>query len=236
MNNLTAKEEQRILIRFNFPAPVVTSKAINDILSHEKNEFSAQWILWLEDFFGLPKASFTSDLLDRFCEANTKQTFMNVVPSIEKLLKPLKDSCRSYCFGLYSASIALSGVVLDSLQILLWEMQGLKIKNAELTKKQTEIIFGKSFERIESARRIQILHTFSWITDSQKDDFERIRNIRNRYIHPWRASFKNEKTESLECYRIAFRLFREITAVKIKDAGSIEVNPLLIKWMNKQKW
>lgn len=233
MDNSIQTEKESILVRMNFPAPPITDEEVQKILNNELVEFD-YWIDWLEKFFGLPKSSFTKELLNRFQEINNQETFMNVVPAVDKLLKPLEDSCKAYSFGLYSASIALSGVAAESLQILLWEMQEVKIQDREITLAQEKAMLGKEFKRVEQSRRIEILHSFKWIDFQQKQLFEDIRNIRNKYTHSWDQNFEKEKEEALYCYKSIFKLFRDITGVKLKDASSVESNPLLTRWMNKK--
>lgn len=233
MSNLTNQEKQKILVRMNFPAPPITKEETEKVLNGNLEEFDQHWVMWLESFLGLPRTSFTTEILERFREINTQETFMNIVPSIQKLLKPLRDSCKSYCLGLYSSSIALSAVAAESLQILLWEMHGVKINSSEMTEAQEKVVLGRRFERIEQSRRIKILDSFEWITGDQRELFHQIRDARNRYLHSWNESFDREKEEALLCYKNIFKLFREITAVKLKDASSVEANPLLTRWMSK---
>jgi hypothetical protein len=160
---------------------------------------------------------------------------MNIVPSIKKLLKPIEDSSKSYSLGLYSASIALSGVAAESLEVLLWEMHGVSMQGKSMSEDQEKAVLGRKFERLEQSRRIEILSAFGWINADQKTLFHQIREARNRYLHSWAENFEKEREDALTCYTNAFKLFRQITGVKLKDASSIESNPLLTKWMNKQK-
>ncbi|MCX6738281.1 MAG: hypothetical protein NTY11_02615 [Candidatus Parcubacteria bacterium] len=235
MDNFTNQEKQKILVQMNFPAPPITKEDMEKILTGGLEDIDLPWVMWLENFLGLPRTSFVAEILERFREINTRETFMSIVPSIQKLLKPLRDSCKAYCLGLYSASIALSAVEAESLQILLWEIHGIKLNSSEMTEVQEKAIFGRRFERIEQSRRIEILSSFGWITEDQNDLFHRIRGARNRYLHSWSEDFNREKEEALLCYRDVFKLFREITAVKLKDSSSIEANPLLTQWMQKTK-
>ncbi|MFH1287073.1 MAG: hypothetical protein ABII25_00035 [bacterium] len=232
MNNIANQEAQSILLKVNFPVPPITNEEVQKILDN-KLVLDQNWINWFEDFFGLPRVSFTKELLNRFQEINTPETFMNVVPAIQKLLKPLKDSCKAYSLGLYSASITLSAVAAESLQILLWEMQEIKLHNKEMTKAQEKAILGREFQKLEQSRRIAILDAIGGINSDQKILFHQIRDVRNRYLHSWDQNFDREKEDALLCYQRVFQLFREITGVKLKDASSIEANPLLTKWMNK---
>jgi len=231
-----AENNQKIIVQMNFPVPITSPEEIKKILNNEKlNQMEDMWVNWLEDFLGIPKKSFTKIILDRFAKINTKETFMNVVPSIQRLLNPLRYACKAFCFGLYGPSIAMSAVAAESLQILIWEMNGISIKNRVLSKKDEDVLFGKKFEDLNQVRRIKILKTFDFITSEQENNFDYIRKKRNGYLHPWKDELRNEEEDALICYQKTFVLFREITGVKIKNAGSIEANPLLIKWMNRQK-
>ncbi len=234
MENLSDQERQSIIVKMNFPAPPMSKSEMDKILKGEANtDIEKHWVTWFEHFFGLPQSSLTKNLLGRFRKVNTKKTFMNVVPAIQKLLKPLEDSCRAYCFGLFSASIALSGVVAESLQILLWQMHAVRIKEKEITEEQEKALLGRRFERLDQSRRIEVLETFGWINEGQKKRFCHIRDARNRYLHSWEEDFSREEQEALLCYQYAFSLFKEITGVALHDAGSIKANPLLVNWMQK---
>ena len=233
-DGLTSEEKQSIIVQMNFPALPITEEEMKKVLEGSLEEYEKYWVVWLEVFLGLPHTSFTREILERFREINTTDTFMSVAPSIQKLLKPLKDSCKAYSLGLYSASIALSAVVAESMQILIWEMHGMKINGSMMTSEQEKVVLGKKFERIYQDRRIEMLYTCDWITLDQKSFFHNIRIIRNRYLHSWREDFSNEKKEALLCYHQAFKLFREITGVTLSSASSVAANPLLIQWMSRQ--
>lgn len=231
---LTPEEKQSIIVQFNFPAPPITEEEMKKVLEGNLEEYERHWVAWLEAFLGLPHTSFTQEILERFREINTTDTFMSVAPSIQKLLKPIKDSCKAYSLGLYSASVALSAVAAESMQILIWEMHGIKINGTVMTTDQEKTIFGKKFERIYQDRRIEMLYTYNWITLDQKSIFHNIRIVRNRYLHSWSEDFSSEKEEALLCYHQAFKLFREITGVTLNSASSVAANPLLIQWMSRQ--
>ncbi len=219
----------------NFPAPPISEAEMEKILGTEPmTELDKHWVHWFEHFFGLPKSSLTKELLSRFRKINTQETFMNVVPAIQKLLKPLEESCRAYCFGFFGASVAMSGVVAESLPILLWEMHGLTLSGKAITVKQEKTILGKNFDRMEQSRRIELLLVLGWITQDQKQRFHQIRDVRNRYLHSWQEKFDREEGEALLCYQNAFTLFRQITGVELQDGSSIKANPLLVKWMEKK--
>lgn len=230
---LTPEERNKIIVQFNFPAPPITEEEMKKVLTGSLEDHERHWVTWLEMFLGLPQKSFTQEVLERFREINTSDTFMSVAPSIQKLLKPLKDSCKAYSLGLYSASVALSAVAAESLQILIWEMHGMSINGALMTSDQEKVILGKKFERIYQERRIEMLYTCSWITLDQKNLFHIIRNVRNRYLHSWSEDFSSEKEDALQCYRYAFKIFREITGVALSGASSIAAKPLLVKWMGQ---
>src|SRR3989338_6546818 len=184
MVDLTNQERNRILVQMNFPAPPLTDEEVKMILNGNSENAELYWLPWLETFFDLPRASLTETILSRFREVTTQETFMNVGPSIQQLLKPLKESGKSYCLGLYAASIDLSAVTAESLQMLLWEMHKIKIHGIEINDDQEKSLFGKKFEKLEQVRRIVILDIFKWITPEQKNIFQKIREARNCYLHP----------------------------------------------------
>jgi HEPN domain-containing protein len=160
---------------------------------------------------------------------------MPIVPHtakiFERLLKPLKSAKRNYSLGDYLATVSTCGIVGEMLTILIWEINDVRLNNKPLSKSMEKVILGHSFEeRLSQDRRLKILKAFGLISESQYQELNSIREIRNRYLHSWKEESLNEKKDAFDTIKYAFRIFREITGIGIGDEpGTIKINPKLLK-------
>lgn len=225
---------QRIVVQLNFFGPYVKKEDIPKLL--EQNPpgtlFELQSDL-LKSFFNLPSAILSREILERYVEATTEETHTSIVPHtkdiFERLLKPLKSAKKNYCLKEYPATIALCGVAGEMLAILLWKINDVKLKGTQITEKEEVGLFGRSFEKLGQEQRLRILTTFKFINKEQHDSFFLIKEGRRPYLHLWTANFEHEKEEALNILKKTFQLFKEITGIGLATAGSVKVNPLLLK-------
>ena len=186
----------------------------------------------LQGFFEVPFNALSQEILKRYIEV-TENLHMSIVPHTEeiheRLLKPLKSAKKSYCLGDYPATIASCGIVGEMLAILLWKINDVKLKDNSITKEDEKGLFGSSFEKLGQAKRLKILKTFRHIDDEQYSNFITVKDSRRPYLHLWTADLKNEREIALNVFKKSFQLFKDITDVGLVDAGTIKVNPLLLK-------
>lgn len=231
--NEASTQRRTVLVKLNFPVPPLKKEEIRRFVEGNLLDIDRFWLEHYEDFLGFSQASFTKAIIERVGEIITNETAFLVVPVVEKILKPLKDACLAYCLGIYSGSLALSGMTAESLQVLLWEMYQNRIKNDDsILVSSDKVLFGKKFQDLTQYRRISILSDLGWITSDQRKLFHSIRNMRNAYLHPWNQDFRKEKEDALKCYQYDVRLFKEITGVGLADAGSINIDPIFQNWMD----
>jgi hypothetical protein len=48
-------------------------------------------------------------------------------------------------------------------------------------------------------------------------------------LHSWSVDLSNEKQEALDSFKNIFQLFMEITEIGLADAGTVEINPKILK-------
>lgn len=232
------KEENRILIRINSFGALIKKEDISKILDKENRELDLEFTRTiLSNFFDLPMEALSQDILERYTEVTTENTHTPVAPSedrlFERLTKPLSSAKKNYCLGEYAAAIALSGTVAEMLILLLWEIDEIRIKGELISSQQEKALFGKKFDDLVHFRRVQILKTFGIITEGQYKLFDQIRKKRNDYLHSWSVDVGNEKEDAAECVRSIFQLFLEITQIGISDAGTVKINPKLLKFFKE---
>ena len=136
---------------------------------------------------------------------------------------------KCYCLGDFAATIALCGTVGEMLAILLWKINDVRLKGKPITEQDEIGIFGSTFENLNQDKRLKILKTFGHITEPQFASFEVIRKSRKPYLHLWTTNLKNEQSDALDVFKKSFQLFKEVTGIGLADAGTVKVNPLLMK-------
>jgi len=119
------------------------------------------------------------------------------------------------------------------LAILLWKINDVRLKGHTITEKEEVGLFGRCFEKLGQGKRLKILQTFNYISEQQYNDLELIRRSRRPYLHLWTTNLTNEKEEALNIFKKTFQLFKEVTNIGLADAGSVKINPLLLKLFKK---
>ncbi|OGZ37211.1 MAG: hypothetical protein A3F21_03650 [Candidatus Portnoybacteria bacterium RIFCSPLOWO2_01_FULL_38_39] len=224
----------RITVQFNFFGPFLKKEEIEKILDPKVSNLAYQHqrdlFKW---FFELPFNSLSREVIERYVEITTEESHCNIVPHtkeiFERLLKPLKSAKKNYCLNDYSATIALCGTVGEMLAILLWKINEVRLKNNLITEQDEKGLFGESIEKLGQDRRLKILKTFGQITEKQYQEFIDIKNSRKPYLHLWSADLSSEKDDALKVFKKTFKLFKDITGIGLADAGSVKINPLMLK-------
>jgi len=223
-----------ITVQINFFGPYVKKNEIPKILNSKlERTICAFKRDLLERFFELPSSALSPEILERYIEVTTRDLHISIAPYTEvisgRLLKPLKAAKKHYCLGDYSSTIACCGIVAEMLTILLWKIHETRLQGQAITETHEKGLFGRKFEKLEQERRLKVLRTFGYTNNVQHDMFMAIKNNRNEYLHLWSVDLKNQRNDSLDTFKKAFRLFKEITGIGITDASTVRVNPLLIK-------
>jgi hypothetical protein len=230
----------KINVQINFFGPFLKKKDIPKILDLKFSDTILQLERdLLKYFFELPFSALSNEILERYVEATTEDSHTPIVPHtkeiFERLLNPLRSAKKCYCFGAYAATIALCGTVGEMLAILLWKINDVRLKGNPITEQDEKGIFGSTFENLGQDKRLRILKTFGHINETQYNKFNIIRTSRKPYLHLWTTDLTNEKTKSLDVFKKSFQLFKEVTGIGLVDAGTIKVNPLLMKLFENQE-
>lgn len=229
----------KINIQLNLFGPFLKEEDIQKVLDKESSPHLDLIRILLKSFFCIPSESLDKEKLTSYIEITTEDTHIAIVPTSpeisKRLLEPLCSAKRNYCFGDYLATISLCGIVAEMLAILVWKINDIKLKGIDITNKEEKGLFGDTFDRLSQHKRLDILNTMGCITKEQYDKFTYIRKSRNPYLHIWGIGLENEKETTLQVYKKTFQLFKEIIDIGFAEPGKIKVNPLLIKFINKNK-
>jgi len=109
---------------------------------------------------------------------------------------------------------------------LVWRIHETRLGKQAIVEKDEEGLFGHKFERLGQERKLKVLRTLGYINAKQHEMFRKIKEKRNSYLHMWSIDLGNERIDALNTFKVAVRLFKEITGI---GASTARANPLLIK-------
>lgn len=121
---------------------------------------------------------------DRYAEVAEVQDALPVVAAeeiiLEKLVWPLRHAKGSYALGNYIGCIALCGFVGEMAAVLLWDISDF---GRRLAAENQNRLFGKPFEKLGQARRVQVLQGLGLVDPETANEFTTAAEKRNKYLH-----------------------------------------------------
>ncbi len=221
----------KITFIINKFGPYIENDQINKIIKNKSLNIEEDFIRKnLISFFG-NHIILTKNILEKYVEVTNKNIHPSLSPStisiVDSILNPLISAKKSYCIEEYLSTIALCGIAIESLSIIVWDAKkvNLAIRTKEISKTQETKIFGKKVDDQGQWRRIEILKVLGFIDDEQFKLFDRIRNIRNNYIHLSKNKFLIFRKDANEIYGKSMELFLKILNLKLNEKG----NGLIVK-------
>lgn len=103
----------------------------------------------------------------------------------EKLIEPIIEAKSNFILGNWLSTISVCGTVCESLTLLIWRMSRVQV-NVEIDGKnfpEFSKIFEIDVEEMTQHNRLKHLKSLLLITDSEFEKLDRIRDIRNNYVH-----------------------------------------------------
>lgn len=177
----------------------------------------------------------TEIAVERFAGLSPKELYLPIVPNeqklVERLLKPLKSAKRLYCLGEFLGTVALSGLVGESLAMLVYRMHRIQLGGKQIEKGQEQQLFGRDFDALDQSRRIEILRCLGLITDPKKQLFSDLRGTRNKYLHLWEVDSSQLEGDAKKSFLSTLRLFKEISGVDIGQSGEFIMVPQLLEYI-----
>ena len=125
---------------------------------------------------------------------------------LDKVVWPLKHAKAAYMIGNSLATIVLCGVVADMIANLKWRMARVRIMNRDMSEKDEERLFGRTFERLDQRRRVEILKAYGIARGDDATNFGVVAKQRNRYMHSWSHVHGEIDRDARTCYRSALDL------------------------------
>jgi hypothetical protein len=152
---------------------------------------------------------------------------------LQKLVWPLRHAKGSYALGNYLGCIALCGMVGEMVTILLWDISKVSLQGKAMDKATQEALFGRSFEKLEQRRRLQALLVLGLIGAEDTASFERLRQIRNRYLHLFSQGHAELATDARRAFEAALKLVALVLGQSFKD-GTFILPPDLAAYLSER--
>ena len=123
-------------------------------------------------------------------------------------------------------------MVAEMVAILLFEITEFRLQNDIMTENDQIAIFGRTFEKLGQARRVEVLSAYGIIDDQIKESFELIRKKRNRYLHLWSQDQNEIPQAAIEVFNACVQIVVKAIGQDITD-GKIKFNPAILKYLKK---
>jgi hypothetical protein len=130
----------------------------------------------------------------------------------------LRHAKTSYMLGNYVGSIALCGLVAETMAILIYEL------NTDSAQEREE------FEDLDQYRRVAILKERALITPTLVQRFGDIRGMRKQYLHVWTSTGSRVQEDARRSYAIATELVREAMSIKFSE-GRVILPPKVAEYL-----
>ena len=180
----------------------------------------------------------TTALIERYKAINDRSEGLRFVPTeariLENIVWPLRHAKGSYIVGNYLGTISLCGVVSEMLAILLFKCSEIQINGSPLTESGEKAIFGSSFEKLGQQRRVSILYGYNLIDEEIKDTFDKLREMRRRYLHIWSEDCQSMHQDAVDCYEAASKITLFVIGQDVKD-GRLLLKPNIIEYLRKNR-
>jgi len=126
---------------------------------------------------------------------------------IHKIVFPFRSIMSNYMMGTYIGVIGSCGFVSEMLAILFFEIEEEAIKEKLILNKE-KIRNLQDFEESGQKERIRILKKYGVISDELKKEFEKVKNIRNEYLHYYSLKYDSISKDAKEIFNSVIKILR----------------------------
>jgi hypothetical protein len=154
---------------------------------------------------------------------------------LQKLIWPLRHAKGSYALGNYIGCIALCGMVGEMAAILLWDISKVSLEHKPLDKMSQRDLLGHSFEELGQARRTQVLRVLGLIEEKDKEAFDGLSHIRNKYLHLFSKSHSQVNIDARRAYEHALDVINLVLGQSLDSIhGGIALRPELMTYLEER--
>jgi hypothetical protein len=150
-----------------------------------------------------------------------------------KIVVPLQGAKVTLVLGHFLATVALCGVACEMLAVLLLQSLDLRIGGKLIGEERQKALFGSTFKRLHQDRRIRLLHALDVIDEQSREAFDRVRDMRNKYIHLNFDDNKDAKVDAMDAYVSSVGLLNRLILATF-TRGKMEMSPVLFAHLRKR--
>jgi len=181
-------------------------------------------------------SDFMEGILARYKKISEGDLNIPIVPAekkiLEKLIWPLKAAKQAFILVNYIGCIAICGMVCEMVTIFIFDLAKIVIGSNKIDHKKQEQLFGRKFEELSQKRRIDILSAFGLISDEFYENANKVRKIRNEYLHSLEMDYSNIEQDAEESYINTFKILKSIIDLPI-EGGIPKIPGHLIEYLKK---
>lgn len=217
----------KLLIQFHHLGPVIKSTP-SDFLNGT-DEFIRHQQSQLSSFLSIKFSDISAEMVERYIEV-TPDSHQAITPAHEKIrariIEPLRIAKKSYCLEEYISSIALSGIVGETMAHVLFQLYETSINGTAIDSDLQKAIFGKRFDELGQMRRIEILSKLRYSHPDQEAMLRGLQNTRRPYMHWWNLGKTADdiKDDAKNAVTTATKLFSSVFDIKLASASSISID------------
>lgn len=153
---------------------------------------------------------------------------------LEKLIWPLRHAISSYMLCNYLGIIAQCGYVAEMVAILWMEMANFQVNGKPMDGKRQERIFGRTYEKLGQEQRVNILFGYELISADVHKNFDKIREIRRKYLHLLTASHEKIDEDALLIFEATVNNVMAVLGLTLID-GRVGFSPLFNQWLARNE-
>lgn len=151
----------------------------------------------------------------------------------EKLIFPLREAFGSFLTGNFLGTLALCGMIGEMLAIFQFEISDIQIHNRGMTSEDQKHLFGNQFEKLGQERRIEILLLYRVIDEDYAKHLEKIRKIRNNYLHYWSNDHEQVENDAYQVFCSTIEVVKKTFPQEAED-GKVRISEAVHQYLSRQ--
>lgn len=148
----------------------------------------------------------------------------------DKLVSPLRQAYAAFLVGNFLGTLSLCGMIGEMLAIFKFEISNIKVNGQPLTADLQRSLFGHTFEKLGQERRIEILKTYNLIDSDGFADLEKIRKIRNNYLHYWTKDHESLENDAFQVFAATVDTILRFFPQQFTN-GVMHLDPSIMKYL-----
>jgi hypothetical protein len=146
------------------------------------------------------------------------------------VIRPLNEAIQCYVLGMPTACIAQSGLVGEMVALWRFRMLEPKVDGKQLDDDLQRLLFGRLFDELRHFHRVSILRVVDTLDDAVFQAFERLRQVRNQYLHNMIEPSRDADADAREALQHATTLVVKTLDMTFSD-GRVVFPPRVMRYI-----